>query len=136
MDDSGKNEKAEEALTRGPEVCHLRRLSKPYHRSCVIPFTTQLYPLYKDYKEMIIKVANPFAMMTQRLHRRGVSVCACAGSLRTGTVRAALSLVQGKPVSCALRRAAVRTSVSPELTQDHHEDPEDQAGRHDDQDAG
>ena len=46
------------------------------------PFTSQPYPLDKCYKEMIIKVANPFAMMTQRLHRRGVSVCACAGSLR------------------------------------------------------
>ena len=62
VDDSGKIEKAEKALTRGPEVCHLRRLSKPYHRSCVIPFTLRLYPLmlilnqsscevdYTDYK--------------------------------------------------------------------------------------
>ena len=62
MDDSGEIEKAEEALTRGPEVCHLRRLSKPYHCSCVIPFTLRLYPLmlilnqsscevdYTDYK--------------------------------------------------------------------------------------
>ena len=130
MDDSGKNEKAEEALTRGPEVCHLRRLSKPYHRSCVIPFTTQLYPLYnyKDYKEMIIKVANPFAMMTQRLHRRGVSVCACAVSLRTGTMCGVLPLVQRKPGSGALTRAADRTSVLPGPAQDHH-GHEDSAGR-------
>ena len=120
------------------EVCHLRRLSKPYYRFCVSPFTTQLYPLYKDYKEMIIKVANPFAMKTQRLHRRGVSVCACAGSLRTDTVRAALSLVEMKPGSCAMRRAAGWTSVLPGPAQDHHEheDLEDQAGRRDDQMQG
>ena len=90
VDDSGEIEKAEKALTRGPKVCHLCHLSKPQHRSCVTPFTTQLYTFYKVYKEMDINVANPFAMKTQRLHRRGVSVCACAGSLRTDTVRAAL----------------------------------------------
>ena len=79
VDDSREIEQVEEALTRGPKVCHLCLLSKPNHRSCVTPFIKQLYPLDKDYKEMDIKVANPFALQTQRLHRRGVSVCACAG---------------------------------------------------------
>ena len=138
VDDSREIEQVEEALTRGPKVCHLCLLSKPNHRSCVTPFITQLYPLDKDYKEMDIKVANPFAMKTQRLHRRGVSVCACAGSLRTDTVRAPLSLVEMKQGSCPVRRAAVRTSVLPGPAQDHHEheDPEDQAGRRDDQMQG
>ena len=44
VDDSGENEKAEKALTRGPEDCHLRVLSEPYHRSCVTPFTTRPFP--------------------------------------------------------------------------------------------
>ena len=44
VDDSGENEKAEKALTRGPGDCHLRVLSEPYHRSCVTPFTTRPFP--------------------------------------------------------------------------------------------
>ena len=44
VEDSGENEKAEKALTRGPEDCHLRVLSEPYHRSCVTPFTTRPFP--------------------------------------------------------------------------------------------
>ena len=44
VDDSGENEKAEKALTRSPEVCHLRHLSEPRHRSYVTLLTTQLYP--------------------------------------------------------------------------------------------
>ena len=138
VDNSGEIEKAEKALTRGPKVCHLCHLGKQNHRYYVTPFVKQLCPLDKDFKETDIKVANPFAMETQRLHRRGVSVCACAGSLRTDTVRAALSLVEMKPGSCALRRAAGWTSVLPGPAQDHHEheDPEDQAGRRDDQMQG
>ena len=117
------------------EVCHLRRLSKPYYRFCVSPFTTQLYPLYKDYKEMIIKVANPFAMKAQRLHRGGVSVCACAGPLRTDTMCGVLLLVQTEPGSRALTRAAAWTSVLPGPAQDHHghEDPAGRVGRREDQ---
>ena len=135
VDDSREIEQVEEALTRGPKVCHLCLLSKPNHRSCVTPFIKQLYPLDKDYKEMDIKVAKPFAMKTQRLHRRGVSVCACAGSLRTDTVRAALSLAHRKPGSCGSRRAAVWTSVLPGPAQDHHghEDPAGRVGRREDQ---
>ena len=117
------------------EVCHLRRLSKPYYRFCMSPFTTQLYPLYKDYKEMIIKVANPFAMKAQRLHRRGVSVCACAGPLRTDTMCGVLLLVQTEPGSRALTRAAAWTSVLPGPAQDHHghEDSVGRVGRREDQ---
>ena len=135
VDDSREIEQVEEALTRSPKVCHLCLLSKPNHRSCVTPFIKQLYPLDKDYKEMDIKVANPFAMKTQRLHRRGVSVCACAGSLRTDTVRAALSLVHSKLGSCVSWRAAVWTSVLPGPAQDHHghEDPVGRVGRREDQ---
>ena len=136
MDDSGEIEKAEKALTRGPKVCHLCHLSKPQHRSCVTPFTTQLYTFYKVYKEMDINIANPFAMKTQRLHRRGVSVCACAGSLRTGTMCGVFPLVQTEPGSCALTRAADRTSVLPGPARDHHghEDPVGGAGRREDPD--
>ena len=109
MDNSGENEKAEKALTRSPEDCHLRLLSKPNHRSCVIPFTMRLYPLMPvlnmsqegderfvytaplevDYKERT-KVANPFALQSQRLHPRWRSVCACAGLLRTVACSAAI----------------------------------------------
>ena len=98
------------------------------------PFVKQLYPLDKDSKEMDIRVANPFALQTQRLHRRGVSVCACAGSVHS--LRAVLSLFEKKLGSCALRRAAAWTAVSPRPAQDHHEheDPVDGAGRRDDQD--
>ena len=78
VDNSGEIEKAEKALTRGPKVCHLCHLGKQNHRYYVTPFVKQLCPLDKDFKETDIKVANPFAMETQRLHRRGVSVCACA----------------------------------------------------------
>ena len=35
VDDSGENEKAEEALTRGPEDCHLRH-PRPNIRTCPI----------------------------------------------------------------------------------------------------
>ena len=55
VDDSREIEQVEEALMRGPKVCHLCLLSKPNHRSCVTPFIKQLYPLNKDYKEMDIK---------------------------------------------------------------------------------
>ena len=55
VDDSREIEQVEEALMRGPKVCHLCLLSKPNHRSCVTPFIKQLYPLDKDYKEMDIK---------------------------------------------------------------------------------
>ena len=134
VDDSREIEQVEEALTRGPKVCHLCLLSKPNHRSCVTPFITQLYPLDKDYKEMDIKVAKPFAMKTQRLHRRGVSVCACADFLRTDTVRGVFPLDEREPGSWALRRAATRTPVLPGLAQDHHghEDPAGRAGRRED----
>ena len=64
VDDSGEIEKAEEALTRGPKVCHLCHLGKQNHRYYVTPFVKQLCPLDKDFKEMDIKVANPFAMKT------------------------------------------------------------------------
>ena len=87
MDDSREIVQVEKALTRGPKVCHLCHLSEQNHRYCVTPFIKQLYPLDKDSKEMDIRVANPFALQTQRLHRRGVSVCACAGPLRTVCVR-------------------------------------------------
>ena len=135
VDNSGEIEKAEKALTRGPKVCHLCHLGKQNHRYYVTPFVKPLCPLDKDFKETDIKVANPFAMKTQRLHRRGVSVCACAGSLRTDTVRAALSLVQRKPGSRALTRAADRTSVLPGPAQDHHghEDSAGRVGRREDQ---
>ena len=125
VDDSREIEQVEEALTRGPKVCHLCLLSKPNHRSCVTPFITQLYSLDKDYKEMDIKVAKPFAMKTQRLHRRGVSVCACADFLRTDTMCGVPPLDEREPGSCALRRAATPTSVFPGPAQDHHghEDP-------------
>ena len=134
VDDSREIEQVEEALTRGPKVCHLCLLSKPNHRSCVTPFIKQLYPLDKDYKEMDIKVANPFAMKTQRLHRRGVSVCACAGPLRTDTMCGVLLLVQTEPGSRAMTRAAAWTSVLPGPAQDHHghEDPAGRAGRRED----
>ena len=47
------------------------------------------------------------------------------------SLRAVLSLVEKKPGSCALRRAASWTAVSPRPAQDHHEheDPVDEAGR-------
>ena len=56
--------------------------------------------------------------------------------LRTGTVRAALSLVHRKPGNCALTRAAAWTSVLPGPARDHHgpEDPVEEAGHRDDQD--
>ena len=135
VDDSGEIEKAEEALTRGPKVCHLCHLSKQNHRYYETPFVKQLYPLYKDYKEKTVKVANPFAMKTQRLHRRGVSVCACAGSLRTDTMCGVLLLVQTEPGSRALTRAAAWTSVLPGPAQDHHghEDSAGRVGRREDQ---
>ena len=63
-------------------------------------------------------------------------VCACAGLLRTDTVCGVLLLDEREPDSCALRRAAAWTAVSPGPAQDHHEheDPVDGAGRRDDQD--
>ena len=156
VDDSGENEKAEKALTRGPEDCHLCLLSKPDHRSCVIPFTTRLYPLMPvlnmsqksnersvytsrlevDYSVDNKEIANPFALMTQRLHPRWRSVCACADFLRTDTVRGVLSLDEREPSSCALTRAAAQTSVLPGPARDDHgpEDPVDGAGHRDDQD--
>ena len=47
------------------------------------------------------------------------------------SLRAVLSLVEKKPGSCALRRAASWTAVSLRPAQDHHEheDPVDGAGR-------
>ena len=155
VDDSGENEKAEKALTRSPEDCHLRLLSKPNHRSCVIPFTMRLYPLMPvlnmsqegderfvytvplevDYKERT-KVANPFALQSQRLHPRWRSVCACADFLRTDSVRGVLPLDEREPGSCALTRAAAWTTVLPGPARDHHgpEDPVEEAGHRDDQD--
>ena len=135
VDDSREIEQVEEALTRGPKVCHLCHLGKQNHRYYVTPFVKQLCPLDKDFKETDIKVANPFAMKTQRLHRRGVSVCACADFLRTDTVRGVFPLDEREPGSWALRRAATRTPVLPGLAQDHHghEDPAGRVGRREDQ---
>ena len=49
-----------------------------------------------------------------------------------------LLLDEREPDSCARRRAAAWTAVLPGPAQDHHEheDPEDQAGRRDDQMQG
>ena len=136
VDDSREIEQVEKALTRGPKVCHLCLLSKPNHRSRVTPFIKQLYPLDKDYKEMDIKVANPFALQTQRLHPRWRSACACADFLRTDSVRGVLPLDEREPGSCALTRAAAWTTVLPGPARDHHgpEDPVEEAGHRDDQD--
>ena len=62
--------------------------------------------------------------------------CVRMRELRTGTVRAALSLVHRKPGNCALTRAAAWTSVLPGPARDHHgpEDPVEEAGHRDDQD--
>ena len=65
-----------------------------------------------------------------------VNYCVRMRGLRTGTVRAALSLVHRKPGNCALTRAAAWTSVLPGPARDHHgpEDPVEEAGHRDDQD--
>ena len=72
---------------------------------------------------------------TSIIHSALLLVCACAGLLRTDTVCGVLLLDEREPDSCARRRAAAWTAVSPGPAQDHHghEDPAGRVGRREDQ---
>ena len=82
MDDSGENEKAEEALTRGPEDCHLRH-PRPNIRTC--PILSIMFSLGLGVPiRSLIAIKSPLQRSRPR-HRTPRRAAAEESSCRQGT---------------------------------------------------